>query len=89
MPLERAVLVGLNALQQSMEELARLAETVGAEVVGGSVTQNRDRDRAYYIGKGKAQELSLANVRSGCGYCDHERRAFPLETRNLEETLGG
>ncbi len=84
---ERAVLVGLNALQQSMEELARLAETAGAEVVG-SVTQNRDRDRAYYIGKGKAQELSLQMSALDADIAIMNDELSPLETRNLEETLG-
>ena len=55
---ERTVLVGLNVSEESMEELARLAETAGAQVVG-TVTQSRERDRAYYIGKGKARELAL------------------------------
>lgn len=84
---EKAVLVGLNAPRQSMEELARLAETAGAEVVG-SLTQNRDRDRAYYIGKGKAQELSLQMSAMDADIAIVNDELSPLETRNLEETLG-
>lgn len=84
---ERAVLVGLNAPRESMEELARLAETAGAQVVG-SLTQNRDRDRAYYVGKGKAQELSLQMSALDADIVITNDELSPLETRNLEETLG-
>lgn len=84
---ERVVLVGLNAEPESMEELGRLAETAGAEVVS-SVTQNRERDRAYYIGKGKAQELSLLLSAADADAAIFNDELTPLETRNLEETLG-
>ncbi|MBQ9941898.1 MAG: peptidoglycan binding domain-containing protein, partial [Christensenellaceae bacterium] len=55
---ERAVLVGLNTTKASMDELALLADTAGASVLG-QFTQSRPRDKGYYIGKGKAKELSL------------------------------
>src|SRR3712207_1710658 len=61
--LERVVLVGvwttgtLTEAENSMHELARLAETAGSEVLDGLV-QRRDRpDPATYIGSGKAKEL--------------------------------
>ncbi len=84
---ERVVLVGLNTTEQSMEELAGLAQTAGAEVVG-TVTQNRERDRAYYIGKGKAQELSLQLAAADADAVIFNDELSPLETRNLEELLG-
>lgn len=64
--IERAILVGahrslLNPLEdttdESMRELAQLAETAGAEVLGEAV-QNRDAaDRATFIGEGKLLEI--------------------------------
>lgn len=84
---ERVMLVGLNAQSESMEELGRLAQTAGAEVVA-SLTQNRERDRAYYIGKGKAQELSLKLSALDADAAVFNDELTPLETRNLEETLG-
>ena len=62
---ERALLVGLERdgvdkwdLKESLEELAELASSAGAEVVG-IVTQKLDRPTApYYIGKGKAEQVA-------------------------------
>ncbi len=84
---ERTVLVGLNASEESMEELVRLAETAGAQVVG-TVTQSRERDRAYYIGKGKARELALYLSAGDADMVIMNDELSPLEARNLEETLG-
>ena len=84
---ERTVLVGLNVSEESMEELARLAETAGAQVVG-TVTQSRERDRAYYIGKGKARELALYLSAGDADMVIMNDELSPLEARNLEETLG-
>src|SRR3954469_5045816 len=61
--LERVVLVGvwttgtLVEAENSLVELARLAETAGSQVLAG-LMQRRDRpDPATYIGSGKAKEL--------------------------------
>src|SRR6266576_4354080 len=61
--LERVVLVGvwtggtLLDAENSMIELARLAETAGSDVLEALI-QHRDRpDPATYIGSGKAKEL--------------------------------
>lgn len=52
---ERAILVGAGE-ERYLNELGRLAETLGVRVVG-SLEQNR-RDNAGYLGKGKRGELS-------------------------------
>ena len=73
--LERVVLVGvwttgtLQDAENSLAELAALAETAGALVLDG-VYQRRDKpDPATYIGSGKAQELRdiVAGDRRGHG----------------------
>ena len=63
MRLERVVLVGvwtsgtITEAENSLRELAALAETAGADVLDG-VIQRRDKpDAATYIGSGKAREL--------------------------------
>ena len=61
---ERALLVGMHRkrdprweAEDSLEELARLAESAGA-IVAGTILQERDApDPRYLIGKGKAQEI--------------------------------
>src|SRR5207302_4838147 len=78
--LERVVLVGvwttgnLAEAENSLKELARLAETAGSEVLDGLI-QRRDRpDPATYIGSGKARELRDIVLASGADtvICDGE-----------------
>ncbi|CEP45370.1 GTPase HflX [Paraclostridium sordellii] len=70
---ERALLVGLNIttnvkkvddidINESMEELKELAKAAGAEVVGDLIQNRPARDAAFYIGKGKVEEIKA--------YCD-------------------
>ncbi|HEX2190408.1 MAG TPA: GTPase HflX, partial [Longimicrobiaceae bacterium] len=64
MPRERAVLVGApekglpqQLADEHLEELGRLTDTAGPEVVG-TLTQKIDRPNPrFYIGEGKAEEL--------------------------------
>ena len=66
---ERAILVGVELQEtehfdMSMEELASLAKTAGAEVVA-SYTQKRERyDSKSFVGSGKLEEIK-AMVDSG------------------------
>lgn len=55
---ERALLVGIDS-EESLDELAALAESAGAVVVGRSFQRKSKPDTATYIGSGKADELSL------------------------------
>jgi GTP-binding protein HflX len=91
--LERVVLVGvwtsgsLTDAENSMHELARLAETAGSQVLEGLV-QRRDRpDPATYIGSGKAKMLRDIVAASGADtvICDGE--LAPGQLRQLEQVL--
>ncbi len=62
---ERAVTVGILLsdkakweLESSMEELAQLCETAGAKVAAEVVQKRSSPERAFYIGKGKAEEIA-------------------------------
>jgi GTP-binding protein HflX len=88
--LERVVLVGvwttgtLVEAENSLVELARLAETAGSQVLEGLI-QRRDRpDPATYIGSGKAKELRDIVVLHGADtvICDGE--LTPSQLRQLE-----
>jgi GTPase len=88
--LERVVLVGvwtsgtLVEAQNSLVELARLAETAGSQVLEALI-QRRDRpDPATYIGSGKAKELRDIVVLEGADtvICDGE--LTPGQLRQLE-----
>jgi GTP-binding protein HflX len=89
--LERVVLVGvwttgtLRDAENSLRELARLAETAGSEVLDG-IVQRRDKpDAATYIGSGKARELRDIVLGTGADtvICDGE--LTPGQLRQLEE----
>src|SRR3954454_5586911 len=91
--LERVVLVGvwtsgtLVEAQNSLAELARLAETAGSQVLE-ALMQRRDRpDPATYLGSGKAKELRDLVVASGADtvVCDGE--LTPGQLRKLEEIV--
>ena len=55
---ERALLVSIDS-EESLDELAALAESAGAVIVGRSFQRKSKPDTATYVGSGKADELSL------------------------------
>ena len=84
----RALLVGvLNNLYDdtTFEELKLLSKTAGVEVLGESIQRRNKIDPAYYIGRGKAQELAAAVKTLGANaiICDDE--LSPVQIRNLEK----
>jgi len=91
---ERALLIGLEKqgvskwdLQDSLEELAELATSAGAEVVD-TVTQKLDRPTApYYIGKGKAESLKPALQDRQVTSVIFDDELSPAQGRNLENLL--
>ncbi|MCL2781873.1 MAG: GTPase HflX, partial [Actinomycetia bacterium] len=91
--LERVVLAGvwttgtITDAENSLVELARLAETAGSQVLDG-VIQRRDRpDPATYLGSGKALELRDIVDAHGADtvICDGE--LAPGQLRQLEEVV--
>jgi GTP-binding protein HflX len=91
--LERVVLVGVwtdgsvQDAENSMAELAALAETAGSEVLD-AVFQRRDKpDPATYIGRGKVEGIGEIVRANGADtvICDGE--LAPSQLRNLEDRL--
>ncbi|RLV50068.1 GTPase HflX [Nocardioides mangrovicus] len=91
--LERVVLVGvwtegsIADAENSMAELALLAETAGSEVLD-ALYQRRDRpDPATYVGRGKVEGLREVVAATGADtvICDGE--LAPGQLRNLEDRL--
>ena len=85
---ERAFLVGLDS-DESLLELARLAETAGAQVIGTMLQRKTRPDTATYIGSGKADELSLACQAREADVVIFDDELSGVQTRNLEEILHG
>lgn len=84
--LERVVLVGvwtdgtLRGAENSMAELAALAETAGSDVLEGLIQRRDQPDPATYIGSGKAGELRDVVRSTGADtvVCDGELSAGQL-----------
>lgn len=85
MELSRAVLVAAGD-DRHLEELERLANTLGIEVMG-TLEQNR-RDRISYIGKGKREELSALVSDSGADTVIADDELTASQARNLERESG-
>ncbi|MDR0928408.1 MAG: GTPase HflX [Oscillospiraceae bacterium] len=84
---ERAILVGIESME-SLEELAALAETAGAEVVD-CLLQKRDKpDNATYIGSGKAERLALDAQGMDADLIIVDDELSGAQMRNLENMLG-
>lgn len=92
---ERAFLIAVDTgsdvgwpAEDSLQELASLARTAGAEVVGAEWQQRRHPDPDTYIGAGKAQELVAAKVETGFTVLIADDELSPTQQRGLEEVLG-
>ncbi|HLJ80997.1 MAG TPA: GTPase HflX [Ktedonobacterales bacterium] len=78
----------LWSVDDSLAELASLARTAGAEVVGTMVQRLRTPDRATYLGKGRANELAQLHQDLGFDLVILDDELSPSQQRNLEETVG-
>jgi GTP-binding protein HflX len=91
--LERVVLVGVavdgsvEAADRSVDELRRLAETAGAEVLDVMVQRRPRPDASTFIGKGKARELAAAVKALGADTVVMDDELSPGQLRHLEELV--
>ncbi|HYQ31848.1 MAG TPA: GTPase HflX [Lapillicoccus sp.] len=91
--LERVVLAAvwtegtLEDAENSVRELAALAETAGSDVLDGVIQRRQRPDTATYLGKGKAQELRDIVIAVGADtvVCDGE--LTPGQRRALEDVV--
>jgi GTPase len=91
--LEKVVLVGVwtegtaQDAENSLKELAALAETAGSEVLDGLIQRRDKADPATFIGSGKVMELrhSVVNTGADTVVCDGE--LSPAQLRNLESKV--
>jgi GTP-binding protein HflX len=89
--LERVVLVGVwtegtvTDADNSLTELALLAETAGSQVLEGLIQRRSRPDAATFIGRGKVDELRDVVLSTGADtiICDGE--LSPSQLRNLEQ----
>jgi len=89
---ERAVLVGhagrdRHALNGSMEELARLADTAGAPPVARLVQRRGAISPSTFIGKGKVEEVKSLAAEFKAEVAIFNDDLSPPQVRNLEKAL--
>jgi len=77
---------GLDA-EASLDELALLAHTAGAEVAGRAVQRLETPNPAYYIGKGKLEEIAGRREAAGYTLVVFDDELSPSQQRNLENAL--
>jgi GTPase len=89
--LERVILVGvavggsLESAERSLEELRRLAETAGAEVLDAALQRRPRPDAGTFVGKGKALELAAMVKSLGADTVIMDEELSPGQLRRLEE----
>jgi len=91
---EKCILVGVPTrtnvkaeVDESLTELALLADTAGAEVVG-RITQDRDRpEPATFIGKGKVEEVRQRLKEEAIPLVIFDDDLSPAQVRNLERLM--
>ena len=78
----------LLSVEDSLEELARLADTAGLQVVD-QVSQRLDRpDSATYIGSGKVEEVKALVEQLNAGVVIFDDELTPRHQRELEKIFG-
>lgn len=83
---ERAVLMGIES-EASLDELARLAETAGAVVVGRFLQKRAKPDGATCIGSGRVAELTRDCQALDADLCIFDEELSGIQMRNLEQAL--
>jgi GTP-binding protein HflX len=93
-PIEKAFLVAVDtgaddgwSAEDSLTELANLATTAGADVVGAEWQNRRHVDPNWYVGKGKAAELGQARSETGFDILIADDELSPGQQKALEGLL--
>ena len=93
---ERAILIGMElgrtdslwTVDDSLEELKQLADTAGATVIKKFIQKRPKPDPAFFIGKGKVQELALYAQQENIDLCIFDDELSPAQQRNIESVMG-
>ncbi len=94
-PREKALLVGAPPKQQTaevteehLEELERLADTAGVDVLDSFVQRLDKPHPKFFIGEGKAEELKVKVEEAGATLILFDDELSPAQGRNLERIVG-
>ena len=89
---EKAILVGVAnratprpIADEHLDELGRLADTAGADVVGRFIKERAAPDPATFIGKGSVEEIGAAAQGQKATLVIFDDELAPAQVRNLEQ----
>ncbi len=89
---ERAVLAGVNTgafdAETSIDELAELADTAGAEVLAKFIQNRESPDNAAYLGEGKLREIRDFCRQQEADLLILDDELSGIQLRNIEEITG-
>jgi len=78
----------VQAAEQSLEELAELAVSAGAEVAATLLQARQAPEAATLIGQGKVEELTAAVISDHADVVIFDHDLTPTQQRNLERAIG-
>lgn len=84
---EKAILVGIEN-EESIDELEELAKACNVEVVYKVLQKRNKIDSAFYIGKGKVEEISMLKQALKANVIVFDDELDASQVRNLEEMTG-
>ncbi|URZ16803.1 GTPase HflX [Clostridium felsineum] len=84
---ERAIIVGVDTME-SLEELKELADACGVLAVEKVIQKKEKIDNAYFIGKGKVDEIRLLTQVHHANVIIFDDELSGAQVRNLEEAIG-
>ena len=92
---ERIILVGVifpgmteEMVDEELDELARLVDSAGADVVGRVVQRRNAPDAATFVGRGKAEEIAALSQSLDADTVVFDDDLSPAQHRNLEKLFG-
>ena len=80
--------VSVDEAEASLEELAALADTAGADEAERVLQRRHEPDAATFVGKGKAEELRDISNTVDADTVIFDDELSPAQSRNLEKILG-
>lgn len=90
----RTILVGVfgretdrATAEDHLDELERLVETAGGEVVARALQERKAPDPATFVGRGKVEEIAELGRNVAAGWTVFDDELSPSQVRNLEKAL--
>jgi len=91
---ERAILVGViqgkldeHIIDEHLDEMELLADTAGAKVVGRVTQKLNTINPAYFVGKGKAEQIINQAKELGVSLVIFDEDLSPAQTKNFQSFL--